>query len=366
MASHQHDTVPPWTWIAPVLASLLLILKYGGVLDASSPALQVAAAILIFGAVFASVHHADIMAMWLGDPYGAILLAVAVTVIEVALIISVQFAGGPGAETIARDTVFSAVMIVLNLVVGLCLVLGASRHFEQRFQLEGAVAGLTVLGPLAVLAMVLPNYTLEAPGPYYSRVQLIYVGAASLVLWACFIFVQAVRHRDYFLDVIPDDEPADPIPKPPARVTSASAILLPVSLACVVLLGKVLSYPVERAVAWAGLPSAFVGVVIAMLVLLPEGLASIREALRNRLQNSLNLAGGSAIASIGLTIPSVAVATLIDGRRLALGLSNENMVLLLLTLFVATLSLGTGRTTVLQGAVHLVIFAIFLLISAIP
>ncbi|MBV8497124.1 MAG: ionic transporter y4hA [Gammaproteobacteria bacterium] len=366
MASHQHDTVPTWTWIAPVLASLLLILKYGGVVAASASAVQVAAAILIFGAVFASVHHAEVMALRLGEPFGAILLAVSVTVIEVALIISVEFAGGPGAETVARDTVFSAVMIVLNGLMGLGFVLGAGRHYEQEFQLQGALAGLTVLGPLAVIAMVLPNFTVAAPGPYYSTIQLIYVGAVSLVLWGCFVFVQTVRHRDYFLDVLANDDLAEQPPRQPARVTAVSAILLPVSLASVVLLGKILSYPVERAIAAVGLPPAFVGVVIAALVLMPEGLASIRAALRNRLQNALNLAGGSAIASIGLTIPSVALASLFGGPRLALGLSNENMVLLLLTLFTSTLTLGTGRTTVLQGVVHLVIFAVFLLLSAVP
>ncbi len=168
MSSHQHDTVPAWTWIAPVLASLLLALKYGGVVSADAAPVEVAAAILIFGAVFAAVHHAEVMALWLGEPFGAILLAVSVTVIEVALIVSIQLAGGPGADAVARDTVFSAVMIVLNGFVGLCLVLGGSRHYEQRFQLHGAFAGLTVLGPLAVLAMVLPNFTQATPGPYYS------------------------------------------------------------------------------------------------------------------------------------------------------------------------------------------------------
>jgi Ca2+:H+ antiporter len=366
MSSHSHDTVPAWTWIAPALASALLALKFAGVVSPNAAIAQVAAAILIFGAVFAAVHHAEVMALRLGEPFGAILLAVSVTVIEVALIVSIQLAGGPGAEAVARDTVFSAVMIVMNGFVGLCLVLGASRHREQSFQLHGAFAGLIVLGPLAVLSMVLPNFTMATPGPYFSSVQLVYVGVASLVLWGSFVFVQTVRHRDYFLDVLSGDDEEVQVAKPPGRVTAASAVLLPISLTAVVLLGKVLSHPVEDAIAAIGLPTAFVGVVIAMLVLLPEGLASINAALRNRLQNSLNLALGSAIASIGLTIPTVAFVALFGGQRLALGLSQENVVLLLLTLFMGTLTLGTGRTTVLQGVVHLVIFAIFLLVSAVP
>jgi len=198
------------------------------------------------------------------------------------------------------------------------------------------------------------------------RTYIVYAGVASLVLSGSFVFVQTVRHRDYVLDVLADDDPEPEPVKPPGRVTAASAVLLPISLTAVVLLGKVLSHPVEDAIAAVGLPIAFVSVVIATFVLLPERLASIRAALRNRLQNSLNLALGSAIASIGLTIPTVALASLLGGQHLALGVSQENMVLLLLTLVMSTLPLGTGRTTVLQGIVHLVIFAVFLLVSAVP
>jgi len=352
----------------PVLASLLLGLKLGHVVAADTLLVQVPSAFLLGGSVFAAVHHAEVLALRLGEPFGSILLAVSVTVIEVALIVSIQLAGGPGSDAVARDTVFSAVMIVLNAIVGLCLVLGASQYRVQSFQLHGASAALTVLGPLAVLAMVLPNYTTAAPGPYYSPFQLITVGAVSLVLYAGFVFVQTVRHRDYFLDVrTGDDDSPDVEPvKPPARVALASVVLLLVSLTAVVLLAKLLSSPLERAIDGAGLPHAVLGVVIAALVLLPEGIASVRAALVNRLQNSLNLALGSAIASIGLTIPTVAVASLVTGQNLALGLSQANVVLLLLTLFMSTLTLGTGRTTVLQGIVHLVIFAVFLLVTAVP
>jgi Ca2+:H+ antiporter len=260
-------------------------------------------------------------------------------------------------------------MIVLNGIVGFCLVLGGRRHHEQAFQLQAASAALAVLGTLAVLALVLPNYTLAVSGPYYSPVQLAFVGILSLVLYAAFVFVQTVRHREYFLDLVPDQTgsaPVKPAALPSNSVTLAALVLLILSLTAVILLAKVLSYPLDRAIDAAGLPQAFVGVVIAAIVLLPEGLASVRAAVRNRLQSSMNLALGSAIASIGLTIPVVAVVSLWADQRLVLGLSNENIVLLLLTLFVSTLTLGTGRTTVLQGTVHLVIFAVFLLVAAVP
>ena len=362
MAGHHHDTTPAWTWAAPVLAALLLAAKYAGLVSAEAVAVEIGAAALLFAAVFAAVHHAEVLALKLGEPFGSILLAVAVTVIEVGLIVSIMLSSGAAGENVARDTVFAAVMIVLNGVVGLCLVLGASRHREQSFRLEGAAAALSVLGTLAVLALVLPSHTRDV-GPFYTLPQLETVGAVSLILYGAFVFVQTVRHRGYFLDDVEDGAAAV---APPARVAVASAVLLPLALLGVVLLAKLLSHPLDKAVSGAGLPQAVVGVVIAVVVLLPEGIASVRSALANRLQNSLNLALGSAIASIGLTIPAVALVSLVTGQRLALGLDEGNTVLLMLTLFMATLTLGTGRTTVLQGVVHLVIFVAFLLLAVAP
>jgi Ca2+:H+ antiporter len=368
MSSHHHDTVPLWSWLFPGLAGLMLATKFAGIVSPDAMPSQLAAAVLLFASVFAAVHHAEVLALRLGEPFGSILLAVAVTVIEVGLIVSILLSGAAGTEAVARDTVFAAVMIVLNGVVGLCLVLGASQHREQRFQLQGAAAALAVLALLAGLALVLPDYTVHVAGPYYSPVQLVFVGILSLVLYGAFVFVQTVRHRDYFLDTAADE--LAPLPsegdRPSGRVSAASAGLLLVALAAVLLLAKLLSHPLEDAIAFAGLPRACVGIVIAVLVLLPEGLASVRAAIANRLQNSLNLALGSAIASIGLTIPVVAVASLLSGRPLMLGLGSENSILLLLTLFISGLTLGTGTTTVLQGVVHLVIFAVFLLLSAVP
>lgn len=363
MDSHHHSSLPAWTWIAPVLAGILVTLKLLHLVPADATIVLVLAGFLLLAAVFAAVHHAEVLALKLGEPFGSILLAVAVTIIEVGLIASIMLSGAAGSDAVARDTVFAAVMIVLNGVIGLCLVLGGNRHFEQTFQLQAASSSLAVLGTLAVMTLMLPNFTLTTSGPIYAPVQLVVVGILSLVLWAVFVFVQTIRHRNYFLDASAEDEVHE---KPSDRIAFAALALLLVALISVVLLAKTLSYPLDKAIAGAGLPKAFVGVVIAAIVLLPEALAAANSALKNRLQNSINLALGSAVASIGLTIPCVAVLALVIGQTPMLGISPSNMTLLTLTLFVATLTLGTGRTTVLQGAIHLVIFAVFLLVSAVP
>lgn len=368
MAHDHHTTVPFWTWAAPAAALVLVALKYAGLVSDSATPVILLAAVALGACVFASVHHAEILALRVGEPMGSIILAAAVTILEVGLIVSVMLAGSEGAETVARDTVFSALMIVLNCVIGLCLILGGRRHHEQTFQLNAASAALAVLGTLGTVVMVLPNFVNTAGPQQFSSVQLLVVGAVSLILYAMFVFVQTIKHRDYFMDMPEDDasvEQASP-ELPSSRVTLVSAAMLPVSLLVVILLAKVLSHPLESLVAAAGLPQAVVGVVIATLVLLPEGIASIRAALLNRLQNSVNLVLGSALASIGMTIPVVAAVAVLTDRRLALGLSPASTVLLLLTLFVSTITLGTGRTTVLQGAVHIGIFVVFLLVTAVP
>jgi Ca2+:H+ antiporter len=267
----------------------------------------------------------------------------------------------------ARDTVFAAVMLVLNGVVGLCLVFGGARHHEQAFQEQGAAAALSVLATLSGIALVLPNYTRAIGGPVYSPAQLLFVGFVSLCLYIVFVFVQTVRHPDDFVSEMELDHGAGHADRrPTSRATSVSLVLLLVALIAVVLLAKTLSPSLERAVEAAGLPPAFVGVVIAAIVLLPEGLAAVAAARMNHLQTSLNLALGSALASIGLTIPAVAVVSLWLGQPLTLGLAAEEMTLLILTLFVSTVTLATGRTTILQGAVHLVILGVFLFLSALP
>ncbi|MGY8904487.1 MAG: calcium:proton antiporter [Burkholderiales bacterium] len=354
--------LPLWTLAAPALGWLLLA-RQSLQLGSAYTALMAAG---LFACVFAAVHHAEVLAHRLGEPFGTLLLASAVTVIEVALIVSLMLAGGPATAALARDTVFASVMIILNGMVGLCLLAGGSLFGEQRFGRYGVNASLATLASIVVLTLVLPNYTTTVPGPYYSPSQLGFVAAVSLLLYGTFVFVQAVRHRDYFLpENAPADEDAHAAP-PSRRVAWASAALLLACLAAVVLLAKAISPFVEAAVAGIGAPTALVGVIIAATVLLPEGVAAFRAARANRLQTSLNLALGSALATIGLTIPAVALVSLATGWTLTLGIDVKSSVLLLLSLMVATLSLGTGRTTVLQGAVHLVIFVVYLFTTIVP
>ena len=359
-------TAPAWTWAVPLGAVLLLLARFFlPVPAAMTPWLDVLTLATLLATVFASVHHAEIIAHSLGEPYGSLVLAGAVTIIEVALIVSVMLSGADGVSEIARDTVFAAVMIVLNGIVGLCLLSGGIRHYEQGFQVQGATGALGVIGTLATLALILPNYTRAVPGPVYSGTQLFFVAAVSLALYGLFLFVQTNRHREDFLETR-GDQGGPHIAAPTGLMLAASWLLLLLGLLCVILLAKSLTPSIESAVLGAGLPSAFVGVVIAVIVLLPEGLSALRAARSNSLQTSLNLALGSALASIGMTIPAVAAVSLLIGMPIVLGLEPEHIVLLVLSLFVSTLTLSTGRTTVLQGGLHLVIFAAFLVIAAIP
>jgi Ca2+:H+ antiporter len=322
--------------------------------------------VVLIATIFAAVYHAEVVAHRVGEPFGTLVLAVAVTVIEVALIVSVMVAGGPDKAGLARDTVFAAVMIVCNGIVGLCLLAGGVRHHVQGFQVEGANAAMAVLAALTVLTLIVPNVTTSLPGPVFSTAQLVFASLVSLTLYGSFVFIQTVRHRDYFLPSGQEREDEAHAPPPPNRTAVASLGLLVLSLAAVVGLAKALTPTLESLVDAAGAPKAMVGIVIAGLVLTPEGVAALRAARVNRLQTSLNLALGSALASIGLTIPAVAAVSILYGLPLALGIGNKEAVLLALTLVVGVVTLGTGRTTVLQGVVHLVIFAAFLFLAVVP
>jgi Ca2+:H+ antiporter len=340
---------------------ILLMMPFAG----ASGAMAAAAGVALITTVFAAVYHAEVVAHRTGEPFGTLVLAVAVTIIEVALIVSVMVAAPDEKAGLARDTVFAAVMIVCNGIVGLCLLWGGARHHEQGFQVHGASAALAVLAALTMLTLILPNFSTSAPGPLFSTPQLIFAGIVSLVLYGSFVFVQTVRHRDYFLADESDDE--SPHAPPSSNKTAlVSAGLLLAALVAVVGLAKALTPTLEVAVARLDVPKAVVGIVIAGLVLLPEGLAALRAARANRLQTSLNLALGSALASIGLTIPAVAVVSIVLSKPLELGLGTKDEVLLALTLLVGVITLGTGRTTVLQGIVHLVIFAVFLFFAVVP
>lgn len=352
-----------WTSLAPLLA--LVVLALAALLGAGL-VLGALAALALVAAVFASVHHAEVVAHRVGEPLGTLVLAVAVTVIEASLILSMMIAGGPAKAALPRDTVFAAVMIIANGVVGICVLLGAIRHREQSFRVEGAGSALAALVALAALTLVLPSFTTSTPGPTYTPSQLVFAAVASLALWAVFVFVQTVRHRDYFLPASdPANEEAHAAPPSNARAFTSFALLL-AALVAVVGLAKVLSPALEHAIAAAGAPPAVIGVAIAILVLLPETVAAVRAARADRLQTSLNLALGSALASIGLTIPVVAAASLTLGIPVTLGLAAKDLVMLTLTFVVGGFTLASGRSNVLQGAVHLVIFAAYLFLSLIP
>lgn len=355
------SSLPWWTWAWPVLAFTSLIVT--AIFGATGVIAAIAGVILI-AAVFAAVYHAEVLAHRIGEPFGTLVLALAVTIIEVALIVSIMVGVSADKAGLARDTVFAVVMIVCNGIVGLCLLWGGMRHHEQGFQVQGASAALAVLAPLTILTMILPNYTLRTPGPAFSTSQLVFASIVSLVLYCSFVFVQTLRHRDYFLPLEnTDEEHASP---PSIGIALISFGLLLVSLIVIVGLAKMLTPAVENIILSLGAPKAVVGIAIALLVLMPESLAALRAAQANRLQTSLNLALGSALASIGLTIPAVAAVSILLEQQLDLGLDGKEIVLLALTLLAGIITLGTGRTTVLQGIVHLVIFAVFLFMTIVP
>ncbi len=366
MAAPNRAGVLHWTVAVPVAAALLLALTWGRDLP---PAVVAVVAAFLGGAVLAAVHHAEVVAHRVGEPFGSLVLAVAVTVIEVALIVTLMVSGGHKTETLARDTVFAAVMITCNGIVGLCLLVAALRRRVAVFNAEGTGGALATVTTLATLSMVLPSFTTSLPTAEFSAPQLAFAAVASLCLYGLFVAVQTVRHRDYFLpvtsagDLVGVEEHADP---PTDRQAMVSLGLLVVALVAVVGDAKAVSPAIESGVDAAGLPQAVVGVVIALLVLLPESVAAVRAARRDRVQTSLNLGLGSAMASIGLTIPTIAIASIWLDGPLVLGLGPVEMVLLALTVVVGTLTVVPGRATMLQGGVHLAIFGGFLFLAVSP
>ncbi|MBA4167102.1 MAG: ionic transporter y4hA, partial [Chitinophagaceae bacterium] len=326
--------------------------------------LIVAAALI--GGVLAAVHHAEVVAHRVGEPFGTLLLAIAITIIEVALIVSLMLAGGPDTATLARDTVFAAVMIILTGIIGLSLFIGGLRFKEQSVGWAGVSASLVTLTAISVLTLVLPNYTITIEGPAFSSSQLLFIAIVSIVLYGTFIFVQTVRHRDFFLPAEADSSEDEHAVPPTKKVAFISGGLLLVCLTAVVTLAKALAPTLESGVHNIGAPKSLVGVIIAAVVLLPEGLAAVRAAKKNRVQTSLNLSLGSALASIGLTIPAVAVVSLVTGLSLTIGIDTKSTVLLVLSLFTIMLSLATGKTNILQGVVLLVIFAVYIFTTIVP
>ena len=324
--------------------------------------------ITLIGAVLSAVHHAEVIAHKTGEPYGTLVLSISVTIIEVSLIISMMLTGHQGSEFIARDAVFATVMIVINGVIGLCIFTGGLKRHEVTFRNEGTNSALAVLTALATFILVMPVVTVSTPGPDFTKSQLAFAGIASFALYIAFLFFQTVSHRDYYLpseDGTRSDSNVHAT-KPSNLKTTVSVFLLLVSLVAVVGLAELLSPAIESAVKAAGAPKTIVGIAIAMLVLMPEGFAAVRAARANRLQSSLNLALGSALASIGLTIPTVAAIAIFFDLHLSLGISSLNIVLMYLSFFIGAITLATGRTTLLQGIVHLIIFFEYLFLSLVP
>ncbi|MEV8042832.1 ionic transporter y4hA [Streptomyces griseoluteus] len=364
MITRLRSLAARWTLLVPVLAVVLLVFTWGRSLPGAVVALV---AVVLAGSVLAAVHHAEVVAHRVGEPFGSLVLAVAVTVIEVALIVTLMVDGGDKSATLARDTVFAAVMITCNGIVGICLLVGSLRHGTAVFNPEGTGAALATVATLATLSLVLPTFTTSKPGPEFSSVQLTFAAFSSLILYGLFVATQTVRHRDYFLPVTKEGDVVTDHAAPPTRRRAWISLgLLGLALVGVVGLAKGVSPTIESGVEGAGLPPSVVGVIIALLVLLPETIAALRAARRDRVQTSLNLALGSAMASIGLTIPAVALASVWLSGPLVLGLGSTHMLLLALTVVVASLTVVPGRATPLQGGVHLVIFAAYLELALNP
>ncbi|OCK62598.1 ionic transporter y4hA [Bradyrhizobium sp. LMTR 3] len=362
-----YGPMPRSAWIFPVLAVLLFAVATGLDIDFTPSAggfvFAVVLLAILFGTVFAAVHHAEVIAERIGEPYGTLLLTLAITIIEVALIATIML-GEKQQPALARDTVFAVVMIVCNGLVGLCIFIGGLRYREQDFQVSGSNLYLSVLFVLATITLIMPNYTLTAAGPIYSAAQLGFVSIVTLILYAVFLYTQTIRHRDYFINEA-EGKAADES-RLSNRMLALSFALLLVSLLAVVLLAKKFSAVVDAVTAMIGAPLAFAGVVVALLILLPESVAAVGAARRNDLQKSINLALGSSLATIGLTVPAVAVVAYTLDKHLVLGLDAREMVLLVLTFVISMLTFGTGRTNILFGLVHMLVFAVFLFMVFVP
>jgi len=351
-----------WTVVVPVVGVVVLIPAWS-----TKPATWVLALVglVLAGSVLAAVHHAEVVAHRVGEPFGALILAVAVTVIEVGLIVTLMISNASGASTLARDTVFAAVMITCNGILGLSVLVGALRRHVATFNAEGTATAFATVLTVTTLCLVLPTFTTSRPGPEFSAAQLAFAAVVSLGLYALFVVVQTVRHREYFVADEPAGTEADE-----HMTTRAEALLsfglLVVALVAVVGLAKVESPAIEDGVEALGAPLSAVGVAIALLVLLPESLAAYRSARRDRVQTSFNLALGSAMASIGLTIPTIAIASIWLDGSLVLGLGTTQIVLLALTAVVGALTILPGRATVQEGGVHLAIFGAFVFLAVNP
>ncbi len=350
-----------WTILVPLISAVFYLSGWLG----TSTFTNIIGALFLFGSVLAAVHHAEVVAHKVGEPYGTVILAICITILEVGLIISFMLSGGEGALTYARDTVFAAVMLILNGILGICIWVGSRKYKEQFFITNSAPSYLVSLVVILVLTLILPNYTSTEHGPFYSEAQLVFVSLACLTVYGTFLMFQNVRHRNYFVEGTPDHtlHEADP---PSARRTVLSVFLLIISLAVVIFMAKGLSPVIEAFVEHIGAPPELVGVIIAAVVLLPEGLAAIRAARNNQIQSSINLGLGSALASVGLTIPVISTVCILYDIPFVLGLDMKSIILLALSVFIVMLSLSRGKTNHLYGTVLLVNLAAYIFTVIVP
>lgn len=353
-------------FLFPILGSIALITLWGR--ELTNVALLIPGSLLV-ASVFTAVHHAEVVALRVGEPFGSLILALSVTVIEVGLIVVLLLESPESNQNLARDTVFSAVMITTNGIVGIALLVKTLRQREAIFNAQGVGGALAALATLSILSLVLPSVTTSSPGPTFTAAQLIFAAVISLLLYVTFVAVQTVRHRDYFLPPPREDQtiPIEAHVSPPSKDQALRSLFgLFISLIAVVGLAKICSPIVQEFVDTRNLPQMMVAIVIAMIVLLPESISAIKAARYGRTQTSLNLAYGSALTSIGLTIPAIAIITNVFSYNINLGLNSVEIVLLALTFFVSTLTVVQGRATLLQSIIHLSILGSFIMFAASP
>jgi Ca2+:H+ antiporter len=322
--------------------------------------------VVIVWSAISVARHADCLAIKLGEPYGTLILTLSAICIEVVMI-STAMLHGENNPTLGRDVIFAVIMIALNGLVGLCLLLGGLRYREQHYNLQGVNAYLNVIISLAVLGLILPNFTTSTSGPTFSIEQEIFLAVVSVLLYAIFLFIQTMRHRRYFMDSSEDAARASPAHHPlQLRSTSFHATMLLLYLVAVISLAEKFAIPLDNSIEKFHMPQAFGGAVIAALVLSPEGFDALGATLRNQLQRSINILFGSVLATIGLTIPAVLTIGLVTKRPVALAVQGGNLPLLLLTLAVSVVTFTSRKTNVLQGCVHLLLFAVFMLLIFVP
>ena len=343
----------------PIVASILLVLFW-----ANPPGVAgvIALSLVLIGGVVSAVYHVEVIAAFVGRVLGAIILAVAVTIIEVTLIVSIMVESGEAASGLGRDTVFAAVMITTNGIIGLSVIAATLRSSTSSFNSEGSGAALGAIATIATLSLVVPTFATGSSGPTFTTPQLLFVGAASLGVYSLFLYILTVRHREHFED--PASPPTESLRVVPTQGKFVQSIIfLVVTLIVIIGLARVLSPSIEGVVTGAGLPLTFVAVLIALVVLLPEGATAFRLARRGHLQSGFNIGYGSALASIGLTIPALVVVSLVLDIKLEFGLRDVDIVLFLLTLVVSTVTVASNRVTLFQGGLHMAIFFAFLFLS---